>query len=229
MHQVMLKLKHSIILHMRSVRFSHFSWQCRWYLSWSMRIPISKEWYDIWDQSIMPQSLDSQPESPSFSAEWVLPFRSCYPNSLVVLFWPVPRVLGTPLVGAKFWRITTAIGFMNGFLVAYQNSCSTYLIPIDTDDKNDSGDGLRMNEKRKRIWQKWLVDYVLENLYMDVLQWMNIINESQPVNPAMHNLNSVFPLIPSCVKGHELMGDSYFPIFQFCESYASWSWSSEIL
>jgi len=44
----------------------------------------------------------------------------------MMLFWPVPRVLGTPLVGAKFWRITTAIGFMNGFLVAYQNSCKRF-------------------------------------------------------------------------------------------------------
>jgi C-terminal of NADH-ubiquinone oxidoreductase 21 kDa subunit len=33
-----------------------------------------------------------------------------------------------PLVGARFWRLTTALGFLGGFLVSYQDSCSTSLI-----------------------------------------------------------------------------------------------------
>ena len=42
-----------------------------------------------------------------------------------MLFWKTPRVLGTPLIGAKYWRITTGLGFVAGFLVSYQDSCST--------------------------------------------------------------------------------------------------------
>jgi len=45
-----------------------------------------------------------------------------------VLFWKVPRALGTPLIGAKYWRITAGLGFVSGFLVSYQDSSSTALL-----------------------------------------------------------------------------------------------------
>jgi len=43
----------------------------------------------------------------------------------LVLIWKTPRVFGTPLIGGKYWRITTGLGFSSGFLVSYQDSCST--------------------------------------------------------------------------------------------------------
>jgi hypothetical protein len=43
----------------------------------------------------------------------------------VVLFWKSPRMINTPLVGGKYWRVTTVLGFTAGFLVAYQDSCSS--------------------------------------------------------------------------------------------------------
>lgn len=40
-------------------------------------------------------------------------------------------MLGTPLIGAKYWRLTTGIGFVAGFLVSYQDSCSNYPTPFN--------------------------------------------------------------------------------------------------
>jgi len=33
-------------------------------------------------------------------------------------------MLGTPLIGGKYWRMTGGLGFVSGFLVSYQDSCS---------------------------------------------------------------------------------------------------------
>jgi hypothetical protein len=33
-------------------------------------------------------------------------------------------MLGTPLIGGKYWRMTGGLGFISGFLVSCQDSCS---------------------------------------------------------------------------------------------------------
>jgi hypothetical protein len=68
-----------------------------------------------------------------------------------VLIWKTPRMFGTPLIGGKYWRVTTGLGFTSGFLVSYQDSCSTIRpLPLCQIGDIDNRTFLGLDRKCKR-------------------------------------------------------------------------------
>src|SRR5277367_1858926 len=104
-------------------------------------------------------------------------------------------MLGTPLIGGKYWRITGGLGFISGFLVSYQDSCSISTPLYSILMQNVSGAGRKINENGKWIWKKCLLNFVLENLFTVPLKWIYIINKLLHHNLDMPNSNFVTPLL----------------------------------